>query len=36
MAHLFDKGMLTTRPGNLPLPFYQENPPPLVRTLVLL
>jgi hypothetical protein len=31
IAHLFDRGVLTVRPDVVPLPFSNENPPPLVR-----
>jgi hypothetical protein len=31
VARLFDKDPLTARPDTLPLPYSNENPPPLVR-----
>jgi hypothetical protein len=30
VARLFDKDPLTARPDTLPLPYSNENPPPLV------
>jgi hypothetical protein len=36
VAHLFDRGVPTVRPGAVPLPFSSENPPPLVRVLFFL
>jgi hypothetical protein len=36
VAHLFDRGVPTTRPNVVSLPFSSENPPPLVRVLVFL
>jgi hypothetical protein len=36
VAHLFDRVVPTARPDAVPLPFSSENPPPLVRVLVLL
>jgi hypothetical protein len=36
VAHLFDRGVLTVRPGAVPLPFSSENPPLLVRVLFFL
>jgi hypothetical protein len=35
VAHLFDRGVPTARPDAVPLPFSSENPPPLVRVIVL-
>jgi hypothetical protein len=31
VAHLFDKGMPTTRSSSVSMPFSSDNPPPLVR-----
>jgi hypothetical protein len=36
VAHLFDRGVPTVRPDAVPLPFSNENPPPLVRVLFFL
>jgi hypothetical protein len=36
VARLFDKDPLTARPDTLPLPYSDENPPPLVRITILL
>jgi hypothetical protein len=36
VAHLFDKDPMTVRPDNLPLPYSNDNPPPLVKITVLL
>jgi hypothetical protein len=33
ISHLFDRGVLSARPGNVPLPYNIDNPPPLVRFL---
>jgi hypothetical protein len=33
IAHLFNKGVPTARPDSVPLPYYSNNPPPLVRIL---
>jgi hypothetical protein len=35
VAHLFDRGVPTACPDVVPLPFSNENPPPLVRVLYL-
>jgi hypothetical protein len=36
VAHLFDRGVPTVRPDAVPLPFRNENRPPLVRVLFFL
>jgi hypothetical protein len=36
VAHLFDKDPPTARPVILPLPYTNENPPPLVRITIIL
>jgi hypothetical protein len=36
VARLFDKGVPTTCADNLPLPFCRDNPPPSLRTLIVL
>jgi hypothetical protein len=33
IAHLFDRGMPTTRPGSVLMSYNSNNPPPLVRVL---
>jgi hypothetical protein len=33
VVHLFDRGVLTARSSNVPMPFSSDNPPPLVRIL---
>jgi hypothetical protein len=33
VAHLFDRGMMTARPGSVSMPYSSDNPPPLVRVL---
>jgi hypothetical protein len=33
VAHLFDKGVATARPGSVPMPFSNDNLPPLLRVL---
>jgi hypothetical protein len=33
VAHLFDRSVPTVRPDVVPLPFSNENPPPLIRVL---
>ena len=36
VAHLFDRGVSTVHPDEVPLPFSSENPPPSVKVLVFL
>jgi hypothetical protein len=36
VARLFDKDPPTARPNTLPFPYNSDNPPPLVRIIVLL
>jgi hypothetical protein len=33
IAHLFDRGVPTARPSNVPMPYSSNNPPPLVMVL---
>jgi hypothetical protein len=33
VAHLFDRGVPTARSSSMPMPFSNDNPPPLVRML---
>jgi hypothetical protein len=33
VAHLFDRGVLTVRPNDVPMPYNSINSPPLVRVL---
>jgi hypothetical protein len=34
VGHLFDKDPPVSWPDTVPMPYYTENPPPLVRTIV--